>query len=157
MNIIDRLDEISNEYQEAGIDTKLLDDLLDSLYEDKKDNKGNLICKLIAEGVCLYVLGEDCICYDKLDCPIEIAGLWYCGEIGELVNKEQCKECNQDQDCGCCESVRNGGAPFNCTVCGRKKVKAGPGIICLDPNLTDEEVAAEVARCNEYPDEYFRC
>lgn len=158
MNILSRLDEIIGTYQKSGVDVKPLEDFIDFLYEDKKTLKGRRKCNLMDEGYCIYVLGEECDGYDFLDeCPIKLAGLWWCGENGELVNKESCEVCNADQDCGCCDSVHNGSAPYNCNECGRNKVETEHGTICLDPKLTPEEVAAEVERCNENPGEFFRC
>jgi hypothetical protein len=158
MNIITRIEKIIEIYKESDLDVKPLNELLDLLYKDKKDKGGNQVCNLITEGYCLYVLNEECPGYDTLDsCPLKLAGLWWCGEIGELVNEAECKDCNEEQDCGCCDSVHSGVAPFNCTKCGRKKVEVEAGIICLDPNLTEEQVAEEVARCNEDPNAYFRC
>lgn len=156
MNIIDRLEDLVEQCKEIGIDPKPISELLDYLYVD--DVKGKPICKLIADGVCIYVLGEECEGYGELDnCVIRKAGLFYCSEHGELVDKLICKECNENRDCGCCDSVRNGWSFYTCQECGRKKVETKHGIICFDPRLSEKEIAEEIERCNENPSEYFRC
>lgn len=153
MSLIEDISALAEDYKENDDHACRTSKRIDEIIENP-DNK----CTLLKDGICVYVTGEDVDCYDKVDnCPVEAAGLWWCGEIGDLVNKAGCKDCNLDQDCGCCDYVHSGSAIYTCEDCGQKKVKTVHGWICLDPKLTPEEVAAEVERCNENPGEFFRC
>lgn len=158
-NILTRLEKISDIYEKTDIGANPINELLDSFYEDKKTPKGRRICNLLEEGYCLYVIGEECAGYDDLDeCPIKLAGLWWCGEEGELVNKEQCDACNQDQDCGCCEHVQSGSAPYNCNVCAKIQIQIGDiGHYCVNPDTSPEEIERIKKEAEEDPGRFFSC
>ncbi|MFZ5642566.1 MAG: hypothetical protein ACOY46_03105 [Bacillota bacterium] len=159
MNLITRLEKLIDIYENSEIGANPIDQLLDSLYEEKKTSEGKHICNLLQEGYCHHVIGEDCPGYDDLDeCPVKMAGLWWCGEQGQLVNKEQCKDCNQEQECGCCEHVHSGSAPYNCSVCAKIQIPIGEiGHYCVSPDTIPEEIERIKKEAEEDPGRFFSC
>ena len=153
MSIIKDLEELMDYYEKLGVNTEPIDKLTNKIFEaDTVD------CKLIQSGVCIHLLGEDCQGYDELDdCIIKKAGYYYCGELGELVDRDKCESCNSDQDCGCCDYVISGEAPFNCNICPREKIELEAGIYCVPPGMTDGAKKELVERINANPGAYFNC
>jgi len=157
-SILEELDDIFNKLEKSGADVAKLDELIQSMYEYDTGRQGYR-CQLEDRGFCPHVIGEDADCYDNIDdCPIKKAGLYWCGENGELVDRDDCEDCNSNQDCGCCEYVQNGSAPYNCNVCGRLQVEIkNVGHYCVAPDTSPEEIERIKKEIEEDPGRYFSC
>lgn len=145
-NILTKIDDI---HTALG---KLLDDIC-GYYDDENS------CQLREQGICPAIMGEwyDCYYYVE-DCIIKKAGLYRCGEVGEVVDRETCEACNDEQECGCCEYVQNGTAPYNCSVCGKKQIVIeGVGRICVEPDTSPEEIERIKREAKENPGAFFSC
>lgn len=156
-SIIYQLSDISTKLQKAGADNTELENLIDSFYLYEKTAQGYR-CQLKDRGICLRFMNEESDCYYEFDgCLIKKAGLYYCGEIG-VVDRETCEACNDEQECGCCEYVQNGSAPYNCGVCGRKQIDIeGVGHLCVEPDTSPEEIERIKREAKENPGAFFSC
>lgn len=157
-SIIYELSDISTKLQKAGADVSELDKFIDDIYDYEKTDKGYR-CQLKDRGVCLHLMDEDADCYDNFDgCYLKKAGLYYCGEIGDVVDQEACGACNQNMDCGCCEYVQNGSASYNCHVCARIQIEIeGIGHYCVTPDTSPEEIERIKREAKENPGAFFSC
>lgn len=160
-SILDQLSDLSVKLKKLGADVTELDNFVEGIYDYEKTSNGYR-CQLKDRGICLHLMNEDADCYDNFDdCYIKKTGLYYCGEIGEVVNREECEECNSNQDCGCCDYVRQGGPPFNCEVCSKLTLEipldGTTGFYCVDPDTSQEEIDRIKREATENPGAYFNC
>ena len=100
---------------------------------------------------------EDADCYGNKGCVMKKAGLYYCSEINEIVDKEACRECNDDFDCGCCPDMLTDTPPFNCKECGKIKIEFEAGTYCFDKNKDPQKVAEMIKDIIENRGPYFSC
>ncbi|MEG6521109.1 hypothetical protein [Desulfotomaculum sp. 1211_IL3151] len=157
-SIISQLSDISTKLHKAGADNTELDKFIEGFYDYEKTKDG-CRCQLKERGICLHLMNEDADCYDNFDdCYIKKSGLYYCGEICEVVDQEGCEDCNDNQDCGCCEYVQNGSAPYNCQVCARIQIDIeGIGHYCVTPDTSPEEIERIKREAKENPGDFFSC